>query len=146
MALCIAERVLMTTSSLIRRLEALKVELPHRLHGRLERLADDIRAQGVEPNHLEPDVNETPDSSDTGDSEGEESEPQPEPECVASVTFLKGELVIRERDDQRIGSLWFQEDGLSGGKIIKLGLTRMDLDRMVMVAADLAAKIETGID
>jgi hypothetical protein len=128
----------MTTSSLIRRLESLKPELPIRLHGRLERLADDIRAQGVEPNHVSPEVNDAP---DTGDAE-----PEPQPDCVSSVTFLKGELVIRERDNQRIGSLWFQEDGLSGGRIVKLGLTRMDLDRMVMVAADLAAKIETGIE
>jgi hypothetical protein len=135
----------MTTSSLIRRLEALKPELPVRLHGRLERLTDDIRAQGVEPNHVGHDMSETPDTPDTGDS-GDVEEPSPESECVASVTFLKGELVVRERDDQRIGSLWFQEDGLTGGRIVKLGLTRMDLDRLVLVAADLAGKIEIGID
>jgi hypothetical protein len=80
-----------------------------------------------------------------GDAELE-TEPQPEPDCVASVTFLKGELVTRERDGQRIGSLWFQEDGLTGGRIVKLGLTRMDLDRLVPVAADLAGKIEAGTE
>jgi hypothetical protein len=136
----------MTLSALIQALSALKGESPVRLHNRIERLIAKIVAEGVEGEPPTPGMlggTGSADSVSSGEEAGASDEPTERRICG---DFLKAQPAYRKTDGLPVVVLWFQENGLSGGALVKIEIPQSEAATLLeqVRRADLA--LDAGIN